>query len=91
MPFSASSWVRRLATSAPSLVSGRYSYACSCSSAMNVALELGLGLIARLRARRPATNSATTVLSELTAIGSYAMQRGASRHAASSNVSSRSR
>ena len=35
--FSASSCARRLATSAASLVIGRYSYACSRSSSMNAA------------------------------------------------------
>ena len=88
--FSASSWTRRFATRSASEVIGRYSYACDCSSRINVPLQFRLRLVGRLAARI-GTNSATTVLSGLTAIASYRRGGRLAHAAASSNVSSRSR
>ena len=69
MPFSASSCVRRLAIRSASVLMGRYSYACDCRILMNSASSSASDWYADALVGS-GMNSATTVLSALTATGS---------------------
>ena len=69
MRLSPSSWVRRFATKSASDVTGRYSYACSRSSRTSSASSSASDWY-RVASAGSASNSATTVDSDDTAIGS---------------------